>query len=292
MGGLLGFMAAGASNGYSDGRGKELAQKQDFDLKLALLDAQMDKELRLKEAGYKMEDKRAAAEMERNKGYMADVEETTKTPESVINKYTDENGQEQVAKAGGDEIKTTRKATMQDAAERALKDGNLATYEKFKSSIPKDTFTKLAENEKLFNDRTGALIAEGNKKAEKIEVNEMIFRAAAGDKDAQAFLDKMSAIDIKKAVAGRAPTRASDDDQSYADWKSKPQNKGKGRDDYMKEKASWGKNNDLDIQTVTEKPLVSAYTGAPVLGKDGKPIIQKSISKKEKVPENDPLGIR
>lgn len=57
MAGLLGFMAAGAAKGYAAGRGQELAQEKEFNLKLALQDAQMEKEMRLKEAGYDMQEK-------------------------------------------------------------------------------------------------------------------------------------------------------------------------------------------------------------------------------------------
>ena len=289
MAGLLGFMAAGAAKGYSEGRGRDLAQKQEFDLKTALLDAQMDKELRLKEAGFAMEDKRAAAEMERNKAYMADVEETTKTPESVINKYTDEKGQEQMVKSGGDEVKTTRKATMQDGFERAMKGGDFKSAETFAKMVPKGKdfeSIKLEDGSVMAFDKsngTAKIVLEGGQKVDvpKSEL-ELAWRMADGDAEKAANI--LVSQKAKVSAAGRAPQKQSDDDQSFADWKRKPENKGKGRDDYSREKASWGKD-DANYQTVNEKPLVNRFNGEPVLGKDGKPIIEKSITRKEKVPK-------
>lgn len=289
MSGLLGFMAAGAAKGYADGRGRELAQEKEFNLKTALLDAQMDKELRLKEAGYAMEDKRANAEIERNKAYMADVEETTKTPESVINKYTDEKGQEQVVKSGGDEVKTTRKATMQDGFERAMKGGDFKSAETFAKMAPKGKdfeSIKLEDGSVMAFDKsngTAKIVLEGGQKVDvpKSEL-ELAWRMADGDAEKAANI--LVSQKAKVSAAGRAPQKQSDDDQSFADWKRKPENKGKGRDDYSREKASWGKD-DANYQTVNEKPLFNEYTGEPFIGKDGKPITQKSITRKEKVPE-------
>jgi len=276
MSGLLGFMAAGAAKGYSEGRGRDLAQKQEFDLKTALLDAQMDKELRLKEAGYAMEDKRAAAEIERNKAYMADVEETTKTPESVINKYTDEKGQEQMVKSGGDEVKTTRKATMQDGFERAMKGGDFKSAETFAKMVPKGKdfeSIKLEDGSVMAFDKsngTAKIVLEGGQKVDvpKSEL-ELAWRMADGDAEKAANI--LVSQKAKVSAAGRAPQKQSDDDQSFADWKRKPENKGKGRDDYSREKASWGKD---DNEVIT---IAKTY-----YDKDGNEIRE---TKKGKVPE-------
>jgi hypothetical protein len=255
MAGLLGFLAAGAAKGYSDGRGKELAQKQDFDLRTALLDAQMDKELRLKEAGYQMEDKRSAAEMERNKAYM-----------------TGENGEA---------------VSTEQAATKAMQAGDLTTAEKFAKSTPKrETFT-LSEGQKVV-DSSGKVIAEGNPKPEKIDINDMIFKAAAGDKQAQAFLDKQSAMDIKKAVAGRAPrssteaeTRKADFIEANADNPELVRNgklTSKGFDRLNKI------NNPEDFDEVTEKTAEN--------DKFGSPIKERTVKSKVLKRANDPLGIR
>ncbi|PPD48390.1 MAG: hypothetical protein CTY14_02185 [Methylotenera sp.] len=254
MSGLLGFMAAGAAKGYADGRGRELAQEKEFNLKTALLDAQMDKELRLKEAGYAMEDNRKTAEMERNKGYMVG-----------------EDG------AG---------LNTQQAATKAMQAGDLETAEKFSKSTPKrETFT-LSEGQKVV-DADGKLIAEGNPKPEKVDVNDMIFKAAAGDKKAQAFLDKMSAIDIKKAVAGRAPQRETETESRKRDFI-----------DAYSDNAEYVKNGKLtakgfdkfnkiendEYQTVTEAPVIG-FDGTTRLDKNGKPLMTTKVTRKEKVPE-------
>jgi hypothetical protein len=59
MAGMLGALAAGAAGGYADARGKELQRQEEFNYKQALMDAQVEKELLLKKAGYEMEDQRA-----------------------------------------------------------------------------------------------------------------------------------------------------------------------------------------------------------------------------------------
>jgi len=56
MSGLLGFMAAGAAEGFAQGRSKEIAARQEFDLKTALLEAQTEKEMLLQERGIKLKE--------------------------------------------------------------------------------------------------------------------------------------------------------------------------------------------------------------------------------------------
>lgn len=56
MSGLLGFMAAGAAKGFSEGQSKAVAARQEFDLKTALLEAQTEKEMMLQERGIKLKE--------------------------------------------------------------------------------------------------------------------------------------------------------------------------------------------------------------------------------------------
>lgn len=56
MSGLLGFMAAGAAQGFAEGRTNEIKQQQEFDLKRALLDAQTEKEMLMQERGIKLKE--------------------------------------------------------------------------------------------------------------------------------------------------------------------------------------------------------------------------------------------
>jgi hypothetical protein len=60
MAGMLGALAAGAAGGYAEARGKELQRQEEFNYRQALMDAQVEKELLLKKAGYEMQDQRAA----------------------------------------------------------------------------------------------------------------------------------------------------------------------------------------------------------------------------------------
>jgi hypothetical protein len=60
MAGMLGALVSGAAGGYAEERGKELQREEEFNYKQALMDAQVEKELLLKKAGYEMEDQRSA----------------------------------------------------------------------------------------------------------------------------------------------------------------------------------------------------------------------------------------
>jgi hypothetical protein len=254
MAGLLGSLIAGGVKSVADGRIKEIDQKQEFDLKNALLDAQIDKEMRLKEAGYKMEDERAQATMDKRKDYM-----------------TGDDGKE---------------LSVQEAAGKAMKAGDFEAGEGLIKMAPKSSGYKSIELKDgsvfSFDESTGTgkviLQGVGEVDVPKNEI-ELAYKIAGGDPKKAA--DILVTQKAKIAAAGRAPERASDDDLTYADWKRKPANKGKGRDDYAKEKSSWGKA-DENLQTVTEEPVLD-YSGNTRIGKDGEPMMTRKVTRKEKV---------
>lgn len=262
MSGLLGFMAAGAAQGYAQGRGRELEQNREFDLRAELINAQADKQLQLKKAGYEMDDKRAADGMTRNKAYMADVE------------------------VQGEQGQTTRPATMQDGFNRAMQDGNLDTAEKFGKAAPKRETYTLSEGQKVV-DASGNTIAEGAPKERKIDVNDMILKATQGDEEAKKFLNTLSAQEVKKAIAGRVPPtetetaiRKRDFIDAYSDNQDYVKNgklTSKGFDKFNKFESD-------EYQTVTDKPAIGLY-GTNTIGKDGKPLMTTSVTRKEKVPD-------
>ena len=260
MSGLLGFMAAGAAKGYSEGRGQELEQRREFDLRAALVDAQAEKELLLKEAGYEIDSRRANAEMERNKAYMTDVEVQ-----------------------GEDGTATTRPATMQDGFDRAIKGGDLATAEKFGKAIPKRETYTLSEGQKVV-DANGKVIAEGTPKERKIDVNEMILKAAKGDKEAQAFLSTLTSQEVKKAAAGRAPraeteaaTRKRDFIEAYKDNTEYVKN-GKLTDKGF-DKLNKIKQDDEAMDEATEKTTEFDKFGNPIKERSVKTKVPKSADK-------------
>jgi hypothetical protein len=266
MAGLLGSMIAGGVKSFADGRVKDIEEKEEFDLKNALLEAQMDKELRLKDAGYKMEDDREQATMDKRKGYM-----------------TGDDGQE---------------LTAQEASAKAMKAGDFEAGEGLLKMAPKTE--KSFESVKLDNgsvmsfdktNGTSKIIFEGGKevKVPKDET-EIIWRAANGDPEAKKAADMLVKQKERIANAGRAPERASDDDLAYSDWKKKPANRNKGRDDYAKEKSTWGKDNE-DYQTVTEAPVLD-FNGTTRLDKNGNPMMTKKVTRKEKVSKEAPAKVR
>jgi len=210
-----------------------------------------------------------------------------------MNKYTDENGNEVVAKSGGEEVTKTRPVTGKEAAERAFKAGDFEAGEGLlKVSATRDKSyqqVKLDDGSIFAFDNstgTGKVIFEGGGKQD-VPKNEyeLAYKATGGDpvKMGEYLVSQKARI----AAAGRAPSKESDDDMAYSDWKKKPENKAKGRDDYAKEKASWGKGQPDEIDLVTEKDIVN--------DKFGRPIKETTVKKKVKPGEidlKDPLGIR
>lgn len=253
MAGLLGSVLAGGVKSVADGKIKDIERQEEFDLQNKLLEARIDKEMRLKEAGYEMEDKRAAAQQEKRAGYLKG-----------------EDGQE---------------LSTQEAAQKAIQAGDFEAGEGLLKVTPKTDKTfesvKLDDGSVLAFDKStgkGEIIRKGSGTTSFKSIEEAIVNESDPVKRAEL-------ISIKKQItaAGRAPERASDDDLTYADWKKKPANAGKGRDDYAKEKSSWNKT-DENYQTVTEKPVIG-FDGTNKLGKDGKPLMTKSVTRKEKIPE-------
>lgn len=302
MSGLIGSMLAGGVKGYADGKVKDIEQKEQFDLKMALMDAQHEKNLLEKKMGFEMEDARIAKQEQERAKLFEPVEESTTTPESIMQKYTDENGVEQVVKSGGETVTKSRPATANDAAERAFKVGKFAEGEGLLKLSQKEN--KGFESIKLddgsivkFDKNTGtasiAFEGSGDVALPKNE-SEILWRAAQGDETAI----KAAQMIVEQKKAGRAPTKASDEDLTYADWKKKPENKGKGRDDFYK----WKKQEDgANMQSVTEEPLYD-IDGQPVLNADGTQKMKSRVTRKEPIPDkpvakepllgDDPLGLR
>jgi hypothetical protein len=265
MSGLLGFMAAGAAKGYSEGRGQELDKKQDFDLKLALMDAQVEKELLLKEAGYKIDDKRAAAEMDRNKAYMTDVE------------------------VQGEQGATTRPATMQDGFDRAIKGGDFKSAETIKKMAPESKgfeSVKLDDGSVMAFDKqsgTAKIVLEGGKQLNvpKTEL-ELAWRMAGGDPAKAASI--LVSQKAKVSAAGRAPraeteaaTRKRDFIEAYKDNAEYVKN-GKLTDKGF-DKLNKIKQDDEVMDEVTEKTIEVDTSGNPIKERSVKTKVPKQADK-------------
>lgn len=270
MPGLIGNLLAGGAKGAANARMGELAREQEFDMRKALLDASFERDVLLKKMGYEIENERENQKAQKRAEYFSDVEE---------------------AGEGGETTK--RSATLQDATERAFKSGDFESGEGLLKLAPKKDAPKGYESIKLddgsvlsFNKDSGKaeLAFEGVEGSVALPKNEteIIWRAANGDKTAIKAASMIVEQKRKVASAGRAPTKETDGEMAFRDWKKKPENQGKGYDDFLKEKSSWGKTDGLDVQTVTEKPVLDPM-GRTVMGKDGKPVMTKSTTKKEKI---------
>jgi hypothetical protein len=73
--GMLGALVAGAAGGYADARGEQLKREEDFNYKQALMNAQVEKELMLKKAGYELDDQHAEQQRQKNAQTMRDIEQ-------------------------------------------------------------------------------------------------------------------------------------------------------------------------------------------------------------------------
>ena len=122
MAGLLGSMLAGATKSVAQGRIKDIERQEQFDMQKALMDAQIDKQLRLKEAGYAMDDARAAKQAETRAGYLEGAE------------------------------------TIDDAAGAAFKAGDFATAKDIISFKPKEGETKTLKPGEVMVDSRGQVL--------------------------------------------------------------------------------------------------------------------------------------
>lgn len=249
MAGLLGSALAGAVKGYASNRVNEIDAQNKYDLRQKLLEAEYQKNLMLKKAGIQMQEDADQRQRDKRADYFSDVQETTTTPESTMAGYTDDQGNQVTTKAGGETITKTRQAGFGDAAERAFRAGDFEAGEGLLKVAGKKEKTfdsiKLDDGSIFSFDKstgTGSIILKGGDKVNvpKNEI-ELAYQMADGDpnKAAEILVNQKSKI----AAAGRAPSKPSDDDEAYADWRKKSENKGKGRDDFAREKAGWGKSD-------------------------------------------------
>jgi hypothetical protein len=117
--GLLGSMVAGGVKKVADGRVADIEQQEEFNMKNALLDAQIEKELRLKEAGYQMEKQRAETEAKEVKA----ITDTVVDPMAGKGGYEDESSKvKRDYDLVSQKVSKLREAGKNDAADRLQKD--------------------------------------------------------------------------------------------------------------------------------------------------------------------------
>jgi hypothetical protein len=109
MVGILGAAVAGGAAGYANQRIDTLGKQEDFNMKMALMDAESDRQLRLKEQGIELEEKAAGRERERVGGLLKSAEDPNadkggyETPEMKVKAKRDTlERQIKVLKENGD----------------------------------------------------------------------------------------------------------------------------------------------------------------------------------------------
>lgn len=75
MAGLLGSVLAGGVKGYAEGRANDIRKQEDFNLKMELQNAAMEKELKLKQAGIDMEEKQIQSRKDKVSGIANSVKD-------------------------------------------------------------------------------------------------------------------------------------------------------------------------------------------------------------------------
>jgi hypothetical protein len=118
-------------------------------------------------------------------------------------------------------------------------------------------------------DGTGKTVYDGSANRPKFKNDQEVYQAANDPQDprnqlAKSMIKQMREEKVSVAVASRAPKEPKEkslDDRAYEDWKAKPENASKGISDFLKDKASWGKDIGLDTVT-TSTSTIDPTTGA------------------------------
>ena len=103
-----------------------------------------------------------------------------------------------------------------------------------------------ADGNELYNPKDDSSLSE----------TELAFKASQGDQNATKALNLIQSHKAKIAREGRAPRAEREipfEQQAYQDWAAEPQNKGKGKNQYLREKATWSQSEPLD--SVTESSV-------------------------------------
>lgn len=103
-----------------------------------------------------------------------------------------------------------------------------------------------ADGNELYNPKDDSSLSE----------TELAFKASQGDQNATKALNLIQSHKAKIAREGRAPRAEREipfEQQAYQDWAAEPQNKGKGKNQYLREKATWSQSEPLD--SVTESTV-------------------------------------
>lgn len=115
-------------------------------------------------------------------------------------------------------------------------------------------------------DGKGNKLYDGSANRPKFKNEQDVYAAANDPADprsqlAKSIIRQQREEKISTATASRAPREIPLEKLAYADWQKKPENSGKGISDFLKDKASWGKDIGLDTVT-TSTSTIDPVTGA------------------------------
>lgn len=156
------------------------------------------------------------------------------------------------------------------AAERAAMDArNKKTFETDEDIRKENAKPHAVGLDSVLVGGDGKVIYDGSANRPKFRNDQEVYAAANDPADprhdiAVKMIKQQHGEKVSIARESRAPKEAKQptlEDRAYEDWKAKPENSGKGISDFLKDKASWGKDIGLDTVT-TSTSTIDPVTGA------------------------------
>lgn len=263
MAGLLGFMAAGAAKGYAEGRGKELQQEQEFNLRKALADYQADKEMQLKMAGYEMDDKREEAKKDKVAGIANSVVDPMKGKGGYEPEEVTEKRERGLLKLKADKLAD---AGEYDAAKVYYGRSDAADKTELQAAQLELKKDQLLATIKNWDDKLGlqGQIAEAKNATQLAKLEAVVAKNNAG-RDYKPTESQSKKAQFMEAYA---------DDPKYV---KNGKLTGAGYDKLNK------LADDSNFQDVTREPALDPV-GRPIIGKDNKPVMTEKIKTRERKP--------
>ena len=264
MAGLLGAVVAGAAGGYAKSRIDGINQQQEFDLKMALADAELEKQMQLKKQGYEMDDQREQAKKDK----------VASIANSVTDPLEGKGGYE------SDEDKSKRdRGLLQQKADKLADAGEYDAAKVYYARGDAQDKSEMTKAQLELKEQQILATIENQKERNRIQEE-------LGDAKNATQLAKLEAAVAKSNQGGsNKKTDAEGEYDSYVTQMKEQRKKPMARyqfNNWMDGKKA-GFKNDRGIPTVSDEPALD-LAGRPMF-KDGTPVTTRKVTRKEKVPE-------
>lgn len=274
MANMLGMMAAGAAKGYTQQRVSEIDAQNKFNMQQELMNAQAEKELMLKKAGYKLEDEREQAKKDRIKSIADGVKQT--------GEVAGESQEEKAKRQRG--LLQSKADALSDAGEF---DAAESYYKRVDANNKNDISLAQLDMKKQQLEGMIANWEEKNKNAQ--ETNRI--REELGDaKNAtqlaliQAKIESINAATERKRAAGEREYKPTEGDKTYQSYVDEMKSSGKKPlaryqfENWMDSKKA-GFKSDSNFEDVSTKTIKT--------DKRGNPIEEQTIKRKQPIKQKE-----